>query len=328
MGTWNAPLSNAAGAPVSRGKVDSGALVALGLGLASVLLFLLAVTGIPALIIGLRAVRRVNSSEGELRGSKLALIGMVLGGLGTLITLVGIIAMIVVKVQVTSRELQGVENLRRIGGALNRYYDSHTGFPPATRDPAALKPEQRLSWMAELLPMYSSGKKQLSPYESLMEAIDHSKGWDDPANKQALNTVLRLYQTPLHPDYDPRQIPGVTHFVGISGIGPDAAFLSRRESRAGMFGHDRGVVRDEIERGQSLTLFVLETAFENGPWLAGGRPTVRDVPEQGKKLIGVGEPFGGISPGKVQGLWVDGSVRAFRDDSPGDILRKHATLRP
>ena len=100
------------------GRLHPPALVALLLGLASVPL--LAVTGIVAMVVGFRTLRRINSSDGALRGSSLAIVGMVLGAMGTIVTVVGVGSIVVIRMQLNNQSLQGINHMRIIGVALRR----------------------------------------------------------------------------------------------------------------------------------------------------------------------------------------------------------------
>jgi Protein of unknown function (DUF1559) len=306
------------------GRLYKPALVALLLGLASVPL--LAVAGVVAMVVGFRSLRRINSSDGALRGASLAIAGMALGALGTAATFVGIASIVLIRMQMNNQRLEGVDHMRRIGVALIPPPLADTPFPPATRDPHALPGDRRLSWMADLLPLMARETRSRTRFESLSGEVVRDKAWDDPANAKAAATPVRLYQAPAAPNYDPLG-SAVTHFVGIGGVGADAVSLSRDDARAGMFGHDRGVRPSEVTRGLSYTLLVLDTAHDNGPWIAGDFPTARGIDADAERLIGSGAPFGGINPGFAQALWADGSVRAMRDGTPGKVLRGHATFR-
>ncbi len=58
-------------------QISGKAIVSSILGVLS--LVLLVLTGIPAMVLGLRALREVNMSDGALRGRGLAITGMLLG---------------------------------------------------------------------------------------------------------------------------------------------------------------------------------------------------------------------------------------------------------
>jgi prepilin-type processing-associated H-X9-DG protein len=309
-----------------RAPLHPVALVSFLLGLAS--LVLLALTGIPALILGLRALRAVNSSDGQLRGARLAIAAMVLGGLGTVATVLLFFgAPVIMKWQYAAARASCTNNLRELGLSLNKYAKVHGTFPSATRNPADLPPPRRISWMADVLPLMAEGQRVNQAYQNLANQIDRTKAWDDPANDAVVNTPVRAFLCPGHPDFDPHHAPGLTDYVGMAGIGNKAAYLDRRDPNAGMFGHGRGVRPKEITRGTSHTILVVETASENGPWLAGDFPTVRGLDPKVEHYVGPGRAFGGLHPGIMNVLWVDGSVRPVNDNVPAELLRQQATIR-
>jgi prepilin-type processing-associated H-X9-DG protein len=303
------------------------ALASFLLGLASFGLCLLGLTGVPALVLGLRGLRAVNTSDGRLRGARLAVAGMVLGGLATLVTVAGVAALFVVRWQYASMRITCVNNLREMGVALTKYGEAHKRFPSATQNPAGLPPEQRIAWLADILPLLAEERPVNSAYQALEKRIDRTRAWNDSANEPVVNTPVRAFLCPGHPDFEPRRRPGLTHYVGMAGVGTRAAYLDRRDPRAGVFGHGRGVRAEEITRGISATLMVLETAHENGPWLAGDFPTVRGLDTKVDEYVGPGRPFGGMHPRIMNVLWVDGSVRPVSEGVPAALLRKQATIR-
>src|SRR5262245_51218891 len=85
--------------PTPTPTLHLGALLSFVLGLASFVLCLLGVSGVPALVIGYRSLRAVNASEGRRSGAYLAVGGMVLGGLATLATAGGLLALVAVEMQ-------------------------------------------------------------------------------------------------------------------------------------------------------------------------------------------------------------------------------------
>jgi prepilin-type processing-associated H-X9-DG protein len=311
--------------PIHFRRTHPAALASLLLGLCSLVLGLL--TGLPALWLGLRGLRAVNAGDGQMRGARLAVAGMVLGALGTFVTLLGLGAVVAIQLRYNSNRVECVNNLRQIGLALNKYADTHKRFPAATRDPRRLTPDHRLSWMADVVPLLAEGTPKAPRYLDLARKIDRTKGWDDPANAAALATPVRLFLCPGHPRFEPYRSPGLTHYVGIAGIDPDAADLPRDNPRAGMFGNNRGVSRRRVERGISFTMMVIETTADNGPWLAGGHPTVRGLAPDEEHYIGPGRPFGGMHQGLANVLWVDGGVRPVSEKIPPEVFRAQATLR-
>lgn len=298
------------------------ALASFVLGLGSVVL--LAVAGVPAVICGLRGLRAVNAGDGRLAGRRLALAGIALGGAGTLATLLGAAAIIFIRLQANSRRVECTDHLRQIGVALNKYATAHGTLPPATRDPKDVPPARRLSWLVDLLPILGEPRPVNKNYQDLARRIDRAAAWDDPQNAAARGVTVRAFLCPSHPAFElaPR-----THYVGVAGVGPDAAALPREAARAGVFGHGRGVAPKEMTGGISYTMVALETAEDNGPWIAGGRPTVRGLEPGVGAYLGPGRPFGGMHRDITNVLYGDGSVRPVRDDTPGELLRRQAVLR-
>jgi prepilin-type processing-associated H-X9-DG protein len=304
-------------------RLSRTALLSLLLGLSSMVLFV--VTGVPALFLGLRGLRAINASEDRLTGRRLAVAGMVLGGLGCLATLVGVFALVVIHLAVRARRVECANNLRQLGLGASRYADNHDlMFPPGTLPNPALPPEQRLSWLVVLLPYLGETDAARQRYKVLNERIDRGKGWNAPANAAALNTPLAVCTCPAHPDVPPH--PALTFYVGLAGVGPKAALLPTSSPRAGIFGYDRAVRRTDVRAGLSFTMLATETAQDNGPWLAGGPATVRELAPDEEHYVGPGRPFGGLHPDGLNVLWADASVRWLNNNVPAADFRALATL--
>jgi prepilin-type processing-associated H-X9-DG protein len=96
---------------------------------------------------------------------------------------------------------------------------------------------------------------------------------------------------------------------------------------AGVFGYDRKTRLKDITDGVSTTLLLIETATENGPWTAGGRPTVRGLESNGVPYIGRQAQFSSFHRGGVtNALFADCSVRALRDGVAPEVLEALATI--
>ena len=63
----------------------------------------------------------------------------------------------------------------------------------------------------------------------------------------------------------------------------------------------------------STTLMAIETTVENGPWMAGGPPTVRGLNQAEQPYLGKGRQFGGSHRGGCMAVFADGSVRLIKD---------------
>jgi prepilin-type processing-associated H-X9-DG protein len=298
---------------VADSRLSKTAVAAFVLGVSS--LFLSVATGLPALFVGFRAVRAVNSSDGRLRGHRLAVAGLILGAVTTLVTILGSAALLLLFVQDKSHLAGCTNNLRLIGQAINRYSDHKDGqFPPGTVSNVSLTPERRLSWEAAVVPFLSEGTPTGKKWEELAGEIAFQEAWDAAANEKPRQANVAPFLCPafLRSFSDGRR--GLTAYVGIAGVGRDAAVLPLTDPRAGIFGYDRTLTRGDISAGISTTMMAAETAHGNGPWLAGGPPTVRGLDPDCDRYLGLGRPFGGLHREGCNVLWADGSAHPVHND--------------
>ena len=120
--------------------------------------------------------------------------------------------------------------------------------------------------------------------------------------------------------------PQPTSYVGIAGLGTDAALLPKSDPRAGVFGYDRETALADITDGPANTLMVAETARAIGSWFQGGPATVRGLDPAQKPYVGKGRQFGGLHEG---GAWVamaDGTVRRVSDSVDPKVFEALSTM--
>lgn len=325
-------------------RLSIKAVVALVLGLSSVVLSIL--TAIPALLLGLHTLREINRSGGRLRGKKLAGVGMVLGALSTVASLiVGGAAMIVIQLRETAGQAECQHHLMHVGHALNLYHDQEQAFPAGTIPNATLPPAERLSWYVSILPFLGAelpppetgpqperrergSKQEEEMLKALFRSIDLDKGWQAAANAEAVAKPVRRLRCPSDPHQAPPGQPALTDYVGIAGMGADAALLPADSPDAGVFGYNRRVSREQVTRGADYTMMVTETAWQNGPWAAGGTATVRGLDPAQQPYIGRGRPFGGNHPDGLNVLYVGGSVKFVRQTIEPQLFERMATIKP
>jgi hypothetical protein len=319
--------------------LDRGAVVSLVLGASAILLLLNVLTGLPALLLGIQRVRRINASDGRLGGRRCAVAGIVLGVLGIVLGIVGFTGLMLLRARESAARMMCVNNLRRIGQAVNLYEHERKSYPTGTIvTPAAV--EDRLSWLASLLPYLQrdeegkplpppreGAKRKPTVYETAAGRLDLTKPWNATENRDAVNTLIPLFLCPSHPAYSQNEHPAPTHYVGITGLGADAATLPLESPRAGFFGYDRRITRDDLKAGATYTLCATETTLDNGPWAAAGWPTLRPVDPDTQPYLGIGRPFGGCHPGVVNLLMADSRVQFFRTDGAAADFAVLATLR-
>jgi prepilin-type processing-associated H-X9-DG protein len=263
---------------------------------------------------------------------------MILGTAGTLLTVLGVASAVLVHLRETAARAGCQDNLRRIGQGVFAYEQKHGEFPPAVLPGPGLPVEKRLSWLAGILPYLEPAQPPLpvrgtaprkSKPQATTEKLHPDLAWDDPKNRAAVDTVLREYLCPDQFDQFAATTPGMSSYVGIAGVGPDAAGLPANNPRAGFFGYERRLTPKELEagRGGSLTLMAAETGWENGPWAQGGPATVRGLDPARRPYAGPGRPFGGLHPGGFNVLFADGGVEFKRDSVSDEHLETLATLR-
>jgi Protein of unknown function (DUF1559) len=331
-----------------------GALVSLVLGLASLLLLLRTITGAPALALGFLSLRRINAMDGDnlpprARWARWAAIaGMVLGFAGIILDIVLLIAVLLLRTGEASRRATCADHLRRVGLAVAGYQQVYRAFPTATVDSHRglaglagwnqLPYPERLSWYALILPHLEQqsggsgpGQARRERLTALSKKLKPSIPWNRPPNRDALDLIVPIFLCPSHPG--PDLLPAQTDYVGITGIGPDAAWLPKENPRAGFFGYGRRLRLEgarktgDLPAGQSNTMMCAETMRDNGPWIAGGRPTARPLYPEDLPYIGYERQFGGMHPGGANILMVGGEVRFFSEQGSPRVFEALATLR-
>ncbi|MFO0960217.1 MAG: DUF1559 domain-containing protein [Isosphaeraceae bacterium] len=199
--------------------------------------------------------------------------------------------------------------------ALQAYLSMHGHLPAGTEANPSLPPERRLSWLAALASYWD--------YGGLYNDIDRAAAWDSPHNAPLAGLN---YLTDYEPYPDDRLKRGLSPYVGIAGVGRDAALLPVEHPRAGAFGYDRVTAARDIRDGAGATIIVVETGRDNGPWLAGGPPTVRALDPGRGPYLGRGRQFGGVRVGSAVALFADGSVRPVSDSIEPRVFEAIATI--
>ncbi len=205
------------------------------------------------------------------------------------------------------------ESLQHLGKLLDDFYSERQQFPIGSVVPSQVTANKRLSWMATLV----GSLEESSP--PVWEQT-----WDNPINEPFVNQIVPAYLNPQLPTSDQNQGQPVSHFVGISGVGEDAASLPLTDKRSGMFGFHRRVQRSDVKDGLSNTMMVSGVSSQIGHWATAGSPTMRAL----TKAPYVNGPDG-LSTGdneSMQVLMADGSVRTISVDVANQVVRNMATI--
>ncbi len=181
-------------------------------------------------------------------------------------------------------------------------------------------------WMVHLLPHIGQ--------DDLYKKFTFDKPWLDESNLKysvdiiptflsARNTQQRLQGFPFIGIG-----PGMTHYVGMSGIEDArnvvAAKLLRTDDRAGIFGYDDIARPEQITDGQSQTIMMIEVGKMASAWVAGGGATIRGARESYfDSLTGFGPTN---TTDDVQVLFADGSVRSVSKAIDPSVFRAMCTI--
>jgi hypothetical protein len=187
------------------------------------------------------------------------------------------------------------ERLERLGTRLSDYHDRHGHWP--TEKPATDPAQPGLSFLAALEP----GGEETARRRVVAEFLN--------PNLAATMTAEGI---------------GVTHFVGVAGVGEDGPELPLDHPRAGIFGAGRVTRRDDVTDGLSQTMLMLGVETRLGPWAAAGTATMRPLTQ---------EPYvhgpDGFGTGQDDGMFVlmaDGSVKFLNAATHPVLLRRMAAM--
>ncbi|MCU0704541.1 MAG: DUF1559 domain-containing protein [Fimbriiglobus sp.] len=203
-------------------------------------------------------------------------------------------------------------------------------IPPGTVPNLVLPPDRRLSWVCDILPFLDQ-KTQATA--DLHGRFDRTAAWDAGSNRDLATTPLKLFLCPGAVPDVPAEQPAVTQFVGLAGLGRNAATLTLTPplpTRAGCFRYDAptplALVREHD--GLGTTFLFAETADELGPWVRGGFSTVRGLDDAtgAKPPLGRGGQFGGNYPAVVGFGRADGSAEFYRVTMSDAVLKAMFTI--
>lgn len=205
---------------------------------------------------------------------------------------------------------------QRLGEELRRDLGIRDEFPRNLAPQNAMfPPDRQFSWIAEFAGR-QPGSNGFPPRRD--------RAWDDPANDRFVRQRLPLFLNPLIAQKASADRYPATHFVGMAGVGHDAATLACDHPRAGIFGENRVTRPADVLDGLSHTMFIVGVQQDVGAWAAGGRATMRAFTQEpyinGPDGIGSGEPDG------MTVLMADGSVRFVSRKTSPEIIRQLATI--
>lgn len=275
------PVGVRSAAPQTSGM----AITSLVLGCASFMCWIF--TGLPAVILGIVALRQINRSNGQLKGDGLAIGGIVTGGVSCLLILPVMVALLLPAVQAAreaARRNVAMNHLKEISLGLLNYETVNKTLPAAKGGP-----ESQLSWRVHILPYMEEGGADLYAEFHLDEP------WDSEHNRKLIAKMPQTYKDPAG-----RLPEGETNYVAVTG--PGTAFGD---------GTTGPSLRDFTD-GLSRTITIVE-ADQGVPWT---KPDDWQFDPNG--------PINGVGNVRLGGFLAamgDGSVQFIRSDTPPEALK-------
>lgn len=255
----------------------------------------------------------ITSSSGAVSLSRNSVPANPVGSVGATATVPVLVALLLPAVQQAreaARRTQSRNNLKQIGLAFHNYHDVYTHFPTGTVENENLDPEERLGWAVSILPFIDQA--------SVHEQIQMDAGWQQQP-EFIQETAIPIYVNPSMPRHDGPG--GQIDYIGVAGIGIDAASLDNDDPKAGIFGYDRKTRIRDITDGTSNTMMVSDSQ-EPQPWIR-GRRTIRGF--SAEPYVNGPDGFGSPHPGGMQILMADGSVRFISEFVDPAIIEALAT---
>lgn len=196
------------------------------------------------------------------------------------------------------------------------WYSSSGGFPAGCFGRGDLPPEERLSWLVEILPHLE--------HEALFRQFDPKAGYG--GNLSPAQTKLSFLLCPSGSVESQVAGQAVTHYVAMSGIGLDAANRPADSAGNGFMGYDRVTTYKQIKDGMSNTIALMETRSTLGPWARGGPSTLRGFDPTDLLPFGENRPFWGSHTGGLSLAFADGSVRFLVASTDPKIIAAAITI--
>jgi hypothetical protein len=231
--------------------------------------------------------------------------------------------------------------VHQLAAAIQAYTEKHRAFPRGAYDRISnaqrfnrpWAPDQRISWMAEVLrylPQYVDEFGNNPGAYPL--GIQPNLGWHEGSNLTAARMLVPQFLAQNSPENEWRvQYPKVQYplaanqFVGLAGIGLDAAEEGTPPNRRGVFSYDRPTQLAEITDGLGMTIAVLQVPPDfKTPWLAGGGSTVRGVQEKDSIRPFVCAEYQGKRGSYA--VMANGDVRFVTEDIPDSLFQALVTI--
>ncbi len=209
-------------------------------------------TGLPSILFGILSLRDIGRAAGAMTGKPMAIIGIVLGTLGTLCLPVPYFFMgkgFVSGFQERNNSQASLNNLKQMALAMHNYNDTYGGQLPAAGfgspgNPNRPPPPGQKAFLSSRVAILPYIEQQL-----LYQKFNLNEPWDGPTNIKLLAQMPKIYKLPG----DDQTKPDHTHYQVFVGNG--AAFEKTRTVR----------FPTDFTDGTSNTILIVEAA-NAVPW--------------------------------------------------------------
>ncbi len=199
--------------------------------------------------------------------------------------------------------------------AIVSYDEAKQAAPAGAINSGPLPPDKVLSWITAMLPYLG--------HEPWAQDLNPSYSWDSAKNRPVTTRTLDAVQNPAVAVRQTESGFPVTHYVGVAGVGADAADLPRDDRRAGIFGYQKSRRLTDVPDGASNTIATVGVSGQLGSWASGGPATVRGFTR--KPYINGPDGFGSGQPGGMCVGMADGSARFLSSSIDPTVLEQLAT---
>ncbi len=265
--------------------------------------------GFAAILLAMQAASEIQNSAGRQTGRQLVMAAILTGVVGVFVGPLILAGVGRRMWQASTRNLtEG--HLRTIGQGLNRYYDKEGDFPPG----GIFKPDKDKrqrgfhGWMTLLLPFVGES--------ALYAQIHLDRPFDDKVNLPAFGSDVEVFLASGTDRSPVREHFGVSHFAGVGGD----VEQEKGVSRAGLFGINSKVRKEDVTDGLANTLAAGEIARELPAW--GDPDNWRTI---GKGINRDSQGFGNHDRTGACFLMADGSVRFFSNKTSSRVMTALST---
>jgi len=182
-----------------------------------------------------------------------------------------------------------------------------------TAEQAMIREDSGRSWIAGLAERHLPGRQ-----------AQWDLGWNAPVNDEFVRRRFPAFENPLVSAKSGDDNYPASHFVGVSGVGGDAAELERTHPRAGIFSTRRKTTPGDVTDGLSNTMLVAGVESGLGSWARPGTATMRSFSQE--PYLHGPDGFGTGQGDRMLVLMADGSVKEVSSKIDPVIVRRMAAM--